>query len=101
MKTHLAAAALLVAAGSTSAFAGEITHRENTQERRIENGMENGELTPREANRLEEQQENIESERDRAMRDGHISRDERREIRHDQHAASHTIWRKKHNERHY
>lgn len=99
-RTIWIAAAVLVAASGTTVSAGEVRHRMNTQDRRIENGVENGELTPREANRLENQQENIADERARALEDGHMSRGERREIRQDQRAASHSIWRKKHNARH-
>jgi hypothetical protein len=99
--TIYVAAAALVAASAATVSAGEIRQRMNTQDRRIENGVENGELTPREANRLENQQETIADERARARADGHMSRGERREIHHDQRAASHTIWRKKHNARRY
>ena len=74
-------------------------HMEN-QDQRIDQGESSGRLTPHEANRLENEQKTIQDERSRDLADGHLSRGERREIRHDQRAASHDIYRKKHNAHH-
>ena len=74
-------------------------HQEN-QDQRIEHGEASGQLTPHEANRLENEQQTIQDERSRDLADGHLSRGERREIRHDQRAASRDIYRKKHNAHH-
>ncbi len=74
-------------------------HTEN-QDERIEHGEESGRLTPHEANRLDNEEQTIQDERSRDLADGHLSRGERREIRHDQRAASRDIYRKKHNAHH-
>lgn len=78
-----------------------IAKHEQRQEGRIEQGVNSGKLTDKEAERLENQQEIIENERENAAEDGKVTRGERREIRHDQRKASNAIRRKKHNERHY
>lgn len=91
----LAAAALVAAA--PSGFAGQIQKRQTRQERRIDQGVESGKLTPREAERLNNQEEIIEKERDQAFEGGKLSRRERRDIRHDQRRASQDIRHKKQN----
>jgi hypothetical protein len=85
---------------STRVAARTIGGATENQEERIERGEESGRLTPRESNRLENEQETIHQERRRALEDGRVTRGEHREIRHDQRAASRDIRRKKHNARH-
>jgi hypothetical protein len=94
-----ACAAVILLAGVSPTVAGEIQEREEHQERRIEKGERSGRLTPKEANRLENEQQTIEEERQRALEDGKITHGERREIRHDQKKANRDIRKKKHNER--
>ena len=89
------AAALLVA---SPVLAGDIERHENNQDQRIENGVESGRITPKEAQRLENEQETIKDERARALEDGRITHKEHREIRHDQKKANRDIHKKKHNE---
>jgi hypothetical protein len=84
---------------TTPVGARTIRQRAENQEERIERGEDNGRLTPRESNRLENEQQTIDAERRRALEDGRVTRGERREIRHDQRAASRDIRRKKHNAR--
>ena len=94
-----------VAAVCWLVWAGEVRaqtidqHMEN-QERRIENGEKSGKLTPKEATRLQNEQQTIHDETQRAREDGKITRGERHEIRHDQRAASRDIRHKKHNAKH-
>lgn len=91
--------AMLLLVPATHAAAGVIHKRERRQEARIERGVHSGRVTPREAQRLEGEQQTIHDERARALADGRVTRGERREIRHDQRAASRDIYRKKHNAR--
>jgi hypothetical protein len=89
--------ALAVVAARAPAHGQTIeTHTEN-QERRIENGEASGKLTPKESTRLQNEQQTIHDERQRAAADGKITHGERHEIRHDQRAANRDIHRKKHN----
>src|SRR5690349_786926 len=101
MKTIVAVitAALLVPAATVLAKR-PIAKHEQRQEGRIEQGVESGKLTDKEAERLQNQQEIIDQERKNAAEDGKITRGERREIRHDQRKASKAIRHKKHNARH-
>jgi hypothetical protein len=103
MKTTIfiaGAAGLMLLMPSAQLAARTIGNAMENQEERIERGEENGRLTPRESNRLENEQETIHQERHEALEDGRITHGERREIRHDQRAASRDIRRKKHNARH-
>lgn len=82
-------------------FAGldtpHIDQRQINQERRIEQGIESGALTNREANRLEHQQMRIERQEQAAKADGVVTRAERARLTHQQNMASRNIARKKHN----
>ncbi len=70
--------------------------RQANQARRIEQGIRSGQLTPREAAKLKDQQAHIRHlERD-AERDGRISRVERSRIEAAQDAASRSIYAEKH-----
>src|SRR5258705_6249677 len=102
MKTIVAIIAAGMLVPTTVALAKRpIAKREEQQQERIEHGVNSGKLTGKEAERLENQQEIIEQERENAKEDGKVTRGERREIRHDQNQASHAIRHKKHNDRHY
>ena len=79
------------------ALAGQIKKRERHEQQRIDAGVRRGQLTHREANRLENQQSVIELERRQALADGKMGRRERRDIRHDQNRLSHDIYNKRHN----
>src|SRR5262249_46708585 len=97
--------ACVLAAGSfclcwTIARADSIPERMNHQDRRIEKGEKSGSLTPKEAERLQNQQDTIHDERARALEDGKMSAGERREIRHDQKQANKSIRRQKHDAQH-
>lgn len=86
-----------------SAFAGtndpRIDRRQEKQEQRIEQGVQSGALTPKEAGRLEAQQARIAQEEARMKADGNLTRAERAKLTHDQNRASKAIYRKKHNNR--
>jgi len=86
-----------------SAFAGandpRIDRRQEKQEQRIDQGVQSGALTPKEAGRLEAQQARIAQEEARMKADGQLTKAERAKLTHDQNRASKTIYRKQHNAR--
>lgn len=100
-KKQLSATLLVTISIATTAYAGSETplvdQRQENQERRIEQGVNSGRLTEREANRLEAQQNRIENAETRAKADGVVTRGERIRLAHRQNKASRNIYRKKHN----
>ena len=74
-----------------------IDQRMENQQRRIDQGVQSGELTPREARRLETQQSRIENRLEAAKSDGVVTAGERARLTHQQNRASRNIFRKKHN----
>jgi hypothetical protein len=76
-----------------------ILKREQNQQQRIQQGVKSGELTPREAGRMESQQARIIQNEERMKADGKLSRSERKKLTHEQNRASRNVYRKKHNER--
>ena len=105
MKTsHVITAALLslacVAASAQTAAPGtntpRIDQRQANQERRIDQGVASGALTPREAHRLEHQQSVIDKAENKAKADGSVSAQERKRLAHMQNHASRDIRHQKH-----
>ncbi|MDQ5915709.1 MAG: hypothetical protein QG584_1601 [Pseudomonadota bacterium] len=94
----------LVAIASGSAFAqspsnaaaDDFIDRNINQQQRIEQGLQSGQLTTREAARLEKQEGKIENMEARAMRDGSVSQNEARKIDHAQDQVSRNIYQEKH-----
>jgi hypothetical protein len=85
------------------AFAGPtddpgIQKREVNQQKRIDQGVKSGELTPKEAGRLERKQAKIKQDEERMKADGKLTPQERRKLKKEQDRASKDIYRKKHNE---
>lgn len=87
----------IVYAGSTNDPG--IQQREQNQEQRIQQGVKNGELTPRETGRLEAQQTKIKQDEERMKADGTLTKAERNKLKREQNRASRNIYRKKHNDR--
>lgn len=73
-----------------------VDQREAKQERRIQQGVNSGQLTQREATRLENQQGRIERAEDKAKADGKVTARERAHLGNMQDRASHDIAREKH-----
>jgi len=73
-----------------------IDQRQANQERRIDQGIANGQLNTREANRLNNQQEHINKIEDKAKGDGVVTNKERARLRHAQDRTSRHIARQKH-----
>ena len=100
MRTRLAfsaAAILLIGSfGVPAVQAGEIVDREARQQKRIAEGVESGQLTPRETARLERQQAKIEADRKKAWADGTLTKQEKAKLTREQNRASRHIYREKH-----
>lgn len=103
MKTIAAAAALGLAALSAVPAAAQVNAREYNQQRRIDQGVRSGALTPGEAARDERQQGRIDSTvaRERARNGGYLTPYQRARINQRENRASAHIYRSKHNWRGY
>jgi len=73
--------------------------RDVHQEKRITRGVKNGQLTPREARRLEVQQGRIKKTEAKAKAYGKVTPRERAKINREQDRPSRNIYRKKHNQK--
>ena len=103
MKTVKALAAIAIVL-PTLAFAQAntpgIDQRQANQERRIDQGVASGSLTPREANRLERGQQRVDNMENRAKSDGVVTARERARINRAQDVQSDRIYRQKHDRQH-
>jgi hypothetical protein len=70
--------------------------RNINQEKRIQQGMASGQLTNREASRLEAGQAHVDRVEARAGRDGHVGAGEQAHIQHAENVQSRRIYRQKH-----
>ena len=75
---------------------GTVNQRERRQQRRIADGVKDGELTQKEARKLEKQQAKIHKAEARAKADGEFTAKERAKIQKRQNKASHQIYKEKH-----
>jgi signal transduction protein with GAF and PtsI domain len=84
------------------ASAAEVDRREQRQQERIADGVQSGQLTPRETVRLERKEARIDREikRDRAANGGTLTPAERRKINREQNRVSRQIYREKHDAQH-
>ena len=71
--------------------------RNVNQQQRIQNGMDNGSLTNREAGKLERGQAHVNGREANAAANGHVSAREQRGIQRSENRQSGRIYRKKHN----
>lgn len=78
-------------------FAGEVKNREENQQDRIAQGVQSGQLTPKEAANLEKGEAKIEKDREKALADGKMTLKEKRKLNHEENKESRKIHRKKHN----
>ena len=92
----LISALLIAISFSAVAASPRLDARQQRQELRIERGHANGQLTHREAARLERQQARIARAEWRAKSDGHFGAVERRHLQHRQNHASAAIHRERH-----
>jgi hypothetical protein len=77
----------------------EVQKRQANQQDRIGKGIENGSLTPKEAEHLEKNEARIEShkEADMAAHGGHLTKAEQHRLNRQENRASHRIYHAKHN----
>lgn len=73
-----------------------VDQRQENQEKRIEQGVQSGEINKREERRLKRQQERIEKAEDRAKADGTVTNEEKRQLKRMQNRASRNIHHQKH-----
>ena len=73
-----------------------IDKRQANQERRIEQGVQSGALTPKETARLEKGQAHVQHMENKAVADGKVTAKERRHIEHAQNKQSKKIYHEKH-----
>ena len=76
-----------------------INQRKGDQQQRIGQGVQSGQLTPRETGHLEHQEAGINKEEHgmRAQDNGHLTSQDRKTIHHQQNQESRRIYRDKHN----
>lgn len=97
--------ATLILAVPLAAFAQNtatprVDQRQANQERRIDQGVQSGSLTPREAARLERGQEHVQNIEDRAKADGKVTPKERARLQQAENAQSRRIYSEKHDRQH-
>ncbi|MEK6699005.1 MAG: hypothetical protein AABZ10_08175 [Nitrospirota bacterium] len=99
VKVCASAAALVLLSGVL--YAGStndpvVRKREQRQEKRVNQGVKSGELTPREAGRLEREQARIKQDEERMKADGKLTPLERKKLQREQDRASRHIYKEKH-----
>lgn len=99
LRTLICTALALSASGWAAAQSAEtprIDQRQANQERRIDQGVASGRLTPRETRRLERQQNRVDRMENRAKADGVVTGAERARLTRAQNRTSRHIYRQKH-----
>lgn len=94
--TALAASAQQGAASAPGTNTPRIDQRQANQEKRIDQGIASGELTRREARRMNRQQAAVDQAENQAKSDGTVTAQERRRLHKAQNATSRHIHRQKH-----
>ncbi len=103
MKKHLIIATVIVTGllvFSQTASAGNLKKRLHRQDHRIQQGIHSGEITPREARKLDRDQRQVRQLRRHYLSDGHLSMRERIILNSRLDQSSKHIYRYKHNQRH-
>lgn len=89
-----------LAALAQTAATPRVDQRQVNQENRIEQGVQSGSLTQKEAARLEKGQTHVQNMEDKAKADGKVTPKERARIEHAQDNQSKKIYREKHDRQH-
>ena len=99
MKRQLIAGAVLslFAAVSFAQTTAGTVQRDVNQQQRIENGLQNGSITTREASQLEKDEKNVDKLQAQALKDGKLSPAEQKKLRQAQNKASRDINTAEHN----
>ena len=90
------AATLLSGAAFADTPAEKAQQRDVNQQQRIENGLQSGQLSTKEAGRLEREQQHVDRMEARDLKDGHMSAGEQLRLDKAQNAASADIYKQKH-----
>lgn len=77
-----------------------IDKRQAEQQKRIDQGVQSGQLTSKEAARLEKGQERVQAMEDKAKADGKVTKQERARIQHAQNVQSRHVAKEKHDRQH-
>jgi hypothetical protein len=80
-----------------SAATPAVDQRQERQAKRIDAGVQSGQLTQKETRTLERQQTHVRMAEHRAKADGKVTHAERQHLHHMQNRTSRHIYRKKHN----
>lgn len=100
LKQTIAAFVLAVPLLALAQSTPNIDQREANQERRIQQGVQSGSLTNREAVRLEQGQAHVQNMENRAKADGVVTAGERNRIRNAQDNQNKQIAKQKHDRQH-
>jgi septal ring factor EnvC (AmiA/AmiB activator) len=76
-----------------------IEKRMENQEKRIQQGVQSGQLTPKETGRLEAEQAKIKQDEERMKSDGKLTQKERTKLNKELNKSSNDIYKKKHNQK--
>ena len=100
LRIAMVGAVLLTMAGPAPAAAETRTpvvdKRQANQQRRIDQGVASGQLTAKEAARLQKGQEHVQQLESKAKADGEVTAKERQRLKHAQDVQSRRIYRQKH-----
>jgi TolA-binding protein len=77
-----------------------VDKRQEAQQKRIDQGVQSGQLNQKEAARLERRQERIEKMEDKAKADGVVTKQERKQLHHAQNQESRRIHHERHDRQH-
>lgn len=102
LKTAIVSLALAapLAAFAQSTATPRFDQRQANQEQRIQQGVQSGSLTPREAVRLENGQDRLQTKEDKAKADGVVTRQERALLQHAENKQSARVYKQKHDRQH-
>ncbi|MRR50255.1 MAG: hypothetical protein EG825_04965 [Rhodocyclaceae bacterium] len=84
----------------SAAATPSVDQRQLNQQQRIDQGVQSGALTGKEAARLEKGQEHVQRMEDKAKADGTVTRQERKRLQHAENVQSRKIERQKHDRQH-
>lgn len=73
-----------------------IDKRQANQQKRIDQGVKSGQLTGKEAARLEKREAKLESDKEKAQADGKVTKQERKKLHREANRDSKAIFRQKH-----
>src|SRR5438046_1707441 len=84
------------AGAASAADTGAVVQRDVNQQQRIEQGLQSGQLTTREASKLEREQSRVDKMESNALKDGKMTPAEQARINREQNKVSRDIYREKH-----